>query len=449
MADTLTPTYKFTKPEVGASDDTWGGKLNANWQHIEDLLKTGFTGGTETTLGRLTDASMPNDLVDPLIVKNTFTVEHATPQFRIHESDQASPGGWWRFVGEGGVLRLQAATGPAGTPWDTVENAISVNKSVNTISLHYLLSILNVATFSQQATFLGPTQHPTSLAGTALFTDVPISGAGNRQLRLRFNQTDSNFVISDQEGAWIAYNPSTQTFETSSYFSLAARTIVERLDVMNAGSSTIYFGVIGDPDSKGYISSFGAETLQMRNANAQSGFDLAADSFNVFGSLLKTMGGHVVLGDASGVETGRLFEGTNGTTLRNVAGGGVTGQIEIQNDGDIVITGLKLTAPIYAATLPQPGTAPQEVAERSRIAGHRATLGFDAHSNLMFAMHTQSGNPSVGHGTIVTGEKLRPANAQPDNAGAPRPNTETWMCLGFIGGSANASERTTMWRRIT
>jgi len=38
MADASTTTYSFTKPEVGASTDSWGGKLNANWDSVDDLL---------------------------------------------------------------------------------------------------------------------------------------------------------------------------------------------------------------------------------------------------------------------------------------------------------------------------------------------------------------------------------------------------------------------------
>jgi len=38
MADTTTTNQGFTKVEVGASEDTWGGKLNQNWDDLDTLL---------------------------------------------------------------------------------------------------------------------------------------------------------------------------------------------------------------------------------------------------------------------------------------------------------------------------------------------------------------------------------------------------------------------------
>jgi len=38
MADTITQGYSFVKPDPGGSDETWGEKLNANWDSADSLL---------------------------------------------------------------------------------------------------------------------------------------------------------------------------------------------------------------------------------------------------------------------------------------------------------------------------------------------------------------------------------------------------------------------------
>jgi len=39
VADSFTPNYSLTKPDVGASIDTWGTKTNANWDSVDAQIK--------------------------------------------------------------------------------------------------------------------------------------------------------------------------------------------------------------------------------------------------------------------------------------------------------------------------------------------------------------------------------------------------------------------------
>jgi len=56
MTDTVTPNIGFTKPEVGASRDTWGAKTNANWDLADTLTKKSDFLAYQTTQDARDDA---------------------------------------------------------------------------------------------------------------------------------------------------------------------------------------------------------------------------------------------------------------------------------------------------------------------------------------------------------------------------------------------------------
>lgn len=147
MADTFTENYNLTKPEIGASTDTWGNKLNADLDAIDTEIKAGRN-ASNLDAGTVPNARLPGRLqnVASLITDlNTISASgfyrHApgatgqplnTYGILIHmEFDANSSIQLWYQTG---VTAPKYIRGRSGTTWGAWESADYVKKSGDTMS---------------------------------------------------------------------------------------------------------------------------------------------------------------------------------------------------------------------------------------------------------------------------------------------------------------------------